>query len=63
MKSVWTVHAFDSFTAIVQTFRTDALTAGVMKPAVLRSAHRLAVLLTLTDGHAVIEVDHGTQGI
>lgn len=29
------VRAFDGFAAIVQTFRADALTAGVMKPAVL----------------------------
>lgn len=53
-----TVHALHCLAAIVHAFRSDALAAGVVKPAVLGSSHRLAVQFALTDGHAVIKVDH-----
>lgn len=53
-----TVHALHSLAAVVHALRPDALAARVMKPAVFGSSHRLAVLFTLTDGHAVVEVDH-----
>lgn len=53
-----TVHALHCLAAIVHAFGSDALAAGVVEPAVLGSSHRLAVQLTLTDGHAVVKVDH-----
>lgn len=53
-----TVHALDCLAAIVHAFGSDALAAGVVKPAVLGSSHRLAVQFALADGHAVIKVDH-----
>lgn len=34
-----TVHAFDGFASVVQTLGTDALTAGVVEPTILRSSH------------------------
>lgn len=56
LRSVQTVHAFGHFAAVVDTFGTDAFTAGVVEPAILRAAHRLTVQLTLTHRHAVIKV-------
>lgn len=53
-----TVHALHRLAAVVHAFGSDALAAGVVKPAVLGPSHRLAVQLALTDGHAVVEVDH-----
>lgn len=53
-----TVHALHGLAAVVQALRSDALAASVVKPAVLGSSHRLAVEFTLTDGHAVVKVDH-----
>lgn len=53
-----TVHALHCLAAIVHAFGSDALAAGVVKPAVLGSSHRLAVQFALADGHAVIKVDH-----
>lgn len=53
-----TVHALHSLAAIVHAFRSDALAAGVVKPAVLGSSHRLAVQFALPDGNTVVEVDH-----
>lgn len=57
------VHAFDRFGAVVHALGADALAAGVVEPAVLGAAHGLAVLLTLTDRHAVIEVDHRAHAL
>lgn len=43
------VHALDSLAAIVQTLGPDTLAAGIVEPAVLGAAHRLAVQLALAD--------------
>lgn len=55
------VHTLDSFAAIVDALWTDALAAGVMKPAVLGGSHGLTGYFTLVYGHAVIKVDHSAH--
>lgn len=62
-RSEETVHAFDCFTAIVHTLGPNALTARIMKPAVLRASHRLTILFTLTNGHTVVKVDHRAHAL
>lgn len=52
------VHTLDCFAAIVDTLGTDALTAGVMKPAVFGRSHGLTGYFTLVYGHAVIKINH-----
>lgn len=60
-KSVKAVDALGCFAAVVDTLGADTLAAGVVEPAVLGPAHGLAVLLTLADGHTVVEVHHRTH--
>lgn len=56
-----TVHAFYSFAAVVDAFRADTLTAGVVKPSVLGRSHGLARDLALMYWHAVIKIHHSTH--
>lgn len=52
------VHTFDSLTAVVDALGADALTAGIVEPAVLGGPHGLTGYLTLMYGHAVVKVHH-----
>lgn len=55
------VHTFDSFTTIVDALWTNALTAGVMEPAIFGCSHGLTGYFTLMYGHAVIKINHSTH--
>lgn len=55
------VHTLDSFTPIVDALRADALTAGIMKPAIFGCSHGLTGYFTLVYGHAVIKINHSAH--